>query len=99
MPPCTRKSCRSDNNYFGPPSSETLPAVPSLESLHRTHRSKTEHERGGSERGCQEKGILHVKKKILVIKIKATHKPKTASHVIYKNGWGKKDADNLPACV
>lgn len=37
------------NNYFLLPSSVTLPAAPSLETLHGTHRSKTKHEREGSE--------------------------------------------------
>lgn len=40
---------QGDNNYFLLPSSVTLPAAPSLETLHGTHRSKTKHERGGSE--------------------------------------------------
>lgn len=37
------------DNYFLLPSSVTLPAAPSLETLHGTHRSKTKHERRGSE--------------------------------------------------
>lgn len=44
------RSCRGDNNYFGSPSSETLPAAPSLETLHGTHGSKPKHERRGSVR-------------------------------------------------
>lgn len=46
--PCT-KVLQGDNNYFLLPSSVSLSAAPSLETLYGTHRSKTKHERKGSE--------------------------------------------------
>lgn len=42
--PCTGV-LQGDNNYFLLPSSVTLSAAPSLETLHGTHGSKTKHER------------------------------------------------------
>lgn len=47
--PITMHSVLQGDNYFLLPSSVTLPAAPSLETLHGTHRSKTKHERRGSE--------------------------------------------------
>lgn len=46
--PCTGV-LQGDNNYFLSPSSVTLSAAPSLETLHGTHGSKTKHERTGSQ--------------------------------------------------
>lgn len=46
--PCTGV-LQGDNNYFLSPSSVTLSAAPSLETLHETHGSKTKHERTGSQ--------------------------------------------------
>lgn len=43
--PITMHSELQGDNYFLLPSSVTLPAAPSLETLHGTHRSKTKHER------------------------------------------------------
>lgn len=60
--PCTRVP-QGDNNYFLLPSSVTLPAGPSLETLHGTHGSKTKHERRGSE-SVRQKGIRCGNKKI-----------------------------------
>lgn len=57
--PCTR--VLQVDNYFLLPSSVTLPAAPSLETLHGTHRSKTKHERRGCE--SEAKRIWCVKKK------------------------------------
>lgn len=69
--PCT--GVLQGDNYFLLPSSVTLPAASSLETLHGTHRSKTKHERRGSESVRQKKRILCVKK---------TNKQKKATHVV-----------------
>lgn len=43
--PITMHSELQGDNYFLLPSAVTLPAAPSLETLHGTHRSKTKHEK------------------------------------------------------
>lgn len=86
--PCT--GVLQGDNYFLLPSSVTLPAAPSLETLHGTHRSKTKHERRGSESVRQKKRILCVKK------TKKTKKGNTCSFVNrvrgvlgrWKRPWG-----------
>lgn len=61
--PMTMHSVLQRDNYILLPSSVTLPAAPSLETLHRTHRSKTKHEKRGSESEAKMKSCVQHKHK------------------------------------